>query len=89
MMLARVAGQVVATMKHRSYEGQRLLLLDILDDQQHATGGYLVAVDGVDARPGQTVLVVDEGGSARQVMGNPKAPLRSVVIGIVDSVDHA
>lgn len=86
MILARVTGQVVATIKHASYAQQRLLMLDLLDANGQATGGYLVAVDAVDARTGQTVLVVDEGGSARQVMGDPDAPLRSLVVGIVDEV---
>ena len=87
MMLAKVAGQVVATIKHPYYEGWRLLLLDVLDADGNDTGGYLVAVDSVDARTGQTVLVIDEGNSARQIGGDSKAPLRSVIVGIVDDVE--
>lgn len=84
MILARVSGQVVATIKHASYEGQRLLMLDLLGTGGEPTGGYLVAVDSVNADVGQTVLVVDEGSSARQITGNASAPLRSVIVGIVD-----
>jgi microcompartment protein CcmK/EutM len=46
----------------------------------------LVAIDSVDAGPGQTVLVIDEGNSARQVVNDPQAPIRSVIIGIVDEI---
>lgn len=87
MILAKVSGQVVATIKHASYAGSRLLMLDLLDADENPTGGYLVAVDSVNAREGQTVLVIDEGNSARQIAGDPKAPLRSVIVGIVDELD--
>jgi microcompartment protein CcmK/EutM len=87
MMLARVSGQVVATIKHVSYAGSRLLMVDLLDADGNETGGYLVAVDRVNARTGQTVLVVDEGNSARQLQGDPLAPLRAVIVGIVDEVE--
>jgi len=89
MILAKVSGQIVATIKHASYAGSRLLMLDVLDANGNATGEYLVAVDRVSVRTGQTVLVVDEGNSARQVMGDPHAPLRSVIVGIVDDVELA
>jgi len=50
--------------------------------------GYLIAIDsGVGAGVGQRVLVIDEGNSARQVVSDPKAPLRSIIVGIVDRVD--
>ena len=84
MILARVEGQVVATIKHSGYAGRSLLLLDRIDPAGQALGGYLVAVDTVSAAVGQTVLVIDEGNSARQVLGDPAAPIRSVIVGIVD-----
>ncbi len=84
MILARVEGQVVATIKHSGYAGRRLLLLDRIDPAGQALGGYLVAVDTVSATVGQTVMVIDEGNSARQVLGDPNVPIRSVIVGIVD-----
>jgi len=44
----------------------------------------LIAIDTVGAGPGQTVLINDEGGGAQQVLGCPGAPIRSVVVGIID-----
>ncbi|MFQ5490726.1 MAG: EutN/CcmL family microcompartment protein [Phycisphaerae bacterium] len=86
MILGRVQGQVVATIKHQAYADRRLLLLDRIDPTGQPLGGYLVAVDTVSAAVGQTVLVIDEGNSARQVVGDPAAPIRSVIIGIVDDI---
>jgi ethanolamine utilization protein EutN len=89
MLLARVTGEVVATIKHGFYQGRRMLLLDTLDASARATGNYLVAIDAVDAGPGQTVLVLDEGNSARQVVSEADAPVRSVIVGVVDEVSTA
>ena len=86
MILARVEGEVVATIKHPAYKSWRMLLLDRIDLSGAESGGYLVAIDAVDAGVGQTVLVIDEGNSARQVIGDPQAPIRSVIIGIVDLI---
>ncbi len=86
MILARVQGQVVATIKHPAYANRRMLLLDRIDPQGQPSGGYLIAVDTVDAGNGQIVLVIDEGNSARQVINDPQAPIRSVIIGIVDEI---
>jgi microcompartment protein CcmK/EutM len=60
-----------------------------LDESGNPAGGYLIAVAAVDAGVGERVLVLDEGTGARQILGNAKAPIRSVVVGVVDSVDLA
>ena len=86
MILGRVRGEVVATIKHKAYENRRMLLLDRVDPQNQGTGRYIVAIDAVNATVGQTVLVLDEGNGARQVVNDPTAPIRSVIVGIVDDV---
>lgn len=88
MITARVTGTVVATIKHHFYAGRRLLLLDALDADGRETGNTLVAVDAISAAVGQTVLVVDEGNSARQVVQDFAAPVRSIIVGVVDQVDR-
>jgi microcompartment protein CcmK/EutM len=50
---------------------------------------YLIAVDTVDAGPGDRVLVLDEGNGARQVLASKDGPVRSVIVGIVDEVATA
>lgn len=87
MFLARVTGDVVATIKHGFYVGRRLLIVDQIDAAGKETGAYALAVDAVGAGVGQTVLVVDEGNSARQIVADATAPIRTVIVGIVDSVD--
>ena len=84
MILARVTGRITSTIHHASMDGRRLLVLDKLDPSGAPTGGYLIAVDAVGAGAGETVLVLDEGNGARQILGGPDLPVRSVVVGIVD-----
>lgn len=86
MIVGRVAGTVVSTFNHPIFDERRLLICDLLDADGDETGKYLICVDSVDAGPGDTVLIVDEGNGARQVVGDPQAPLRSVIVGVVDEV---
>lgn len=86
MKLARVAGTVVSPISHPFFDGQRLLLCDLIDPEGAASGGYLIAVDVVDAGVGERVLVLDEGSSARQIYGITTGPIRSVIVGIVDEI---
>ena len=87
MFVGQVAGEIVSTINHPDYDNRRLLVVDRLDPSGKPVGGYLIAVAAVDAGVGERVLVLDEGTGARQILGNSKAPIRSVVVGIVDSVD--
>lgn len=86
MKVARVTGTVVSTFQHPTFDGDKLLLCDVLDASGEPDGSYVIAVDLVGAGAGQTVLVLDEGTSARQVVGIPAGPLRAIVVGIVDEV---
>ncbi len=85
MKIGRVAGSVVSTISAPVFN-RRLLLVDLLDPEGGSTGAYLIAVDAVDAGAGETVLVLDEGNSARQVLEAPNAPVRAVVVGVVDEL---
>lgn len=87
MILARVTGTVVSTIHHPVVDGRKLLLAERLDSNQKPTGGYLIAMDTIGAGSGETVLILDEGTGARQILGDANAPIRSVVVGIVDAVD--
>ncbi len=87
MNIARVAGTVVSTISAPIFDHQRLLLCDYLKPGGEPTGDYVIAVDVVDAGPGETVLILDEGNGARQVMGKTVAPVRAMVVGIIDDID--
>jgi ethanolamine utilization protein EutN len=87
MKLAKVVGTVVSTIKSPIFEGRALLLVDLLEPDGREAGGYLIALDTVGAGAGETVLILDEGTSARQIIGAASGPLRTVVVGIVDAVE--
>jgi ethanolamine utilization protein EutN len=87
--LARVAGTVVSTINVPVFDDRKLLLCDLLAPEGELAGGYLIAVDTVGAGVGETVLLMDEGNSARQILGARDAPVRTLVVGIVDQVELA
>ena len=86
MILGRISGSVVSTIHHPIVNGRKLLVAERLDAAGRPTGGYLIAVDAIGAGRGETVLIIDEGTGARQILDNDSAPVRSVVVGIVDEV---
>jgi len=85
--LARVVGTVVSTIHDPVVEGRRLLVCEYLDERQQPTGEDVLALDAVDAGAGELVLVLDEGSSARQILGAVDAPVRAVVAAVVDAVE--
>ena len=89
MILGRITGSVVSTIHHSIVDGRKLLLADRLDEQGNETGRYVIALDAIGAGMGETVLILDEGNGARQVLGDDNAPVRSMVVAIVDEVELA
>ena len=87
MILARITGSVVSTIHHSIVDGRKLLLAERLDQNSKPTGGYLIALDDIGAGQGETVIILDEGSGARQILDDDNAPVRSMVVGIVDSVE--
>src|SRR4030066_1227170 len=86
MYIGKVIGTVVATIKIDHLDGRKLLLVDQLDLRGEETGSYDIAVDVVQAGPGDTVLVIDEGHGARRVLGLNPGAVRAVIVGVVDEV---
>ena len=89
MYIGRVTGTVVATIKHEAFEGRKLLLVDQLDLGGEPTGHYDICVDVVQAGLGDRVMVIDEGNGARQILNREVAPVRAVIVGVVDDVELA
>jgi microcompartment protein CcmK/EutM len=87
MILARITGNVVSTIHHPIIDGKKMLLAERLDSTGKPTGGYLIAMDAIGAGMGETVIILDEGSGARQILEDENAPVRSIVVGIVDSLD--
>ena len=87
MFLGRVTGSVVSTIHHSIVDGRKLLLAERLDHRGKPTGAYVIAMDSIGAGRGETVLILDEGNGARQVLDDDSAPVRSIVVGIVDEIE--
>jgi len=86
MILAKVIGHVVSTIKLSVFKGFKLLLVQPIDANGESKGKVLLALDTVQAGIGDVVLVMDEVNSARIVVGDSFAPIRSLIVGIVDEV---
>ncbi len=86
MYIGIVAGSVVATIKHEAFAGRKLLLVERLNLDGQPTADYDICVDVARAGVGDRVLVLDEGNGARQVLNMKVAPVRAVVVGVVDEV---
>ncbi len=86
MYIGKVIGNVVSTIRISHLEDHKLLLVDQLDLEGKETGDYDIAVDVVQAGPGDTVLVLDEGNGARQVLNIDPGAVRAVIVGLVDEV---
>ncbi len=87
MILGRITGSVVSTIHHPVVEGRKLLVAERLDPTGRPTGGYIIAIDTIGAGQGETVLILDEGNGARQILDDSDAPVRSIVVGVVDAVE--
>lgn len=88
MLIARIIGDVTASHKHASHEGQKLLLVQPLElDLKTPRGDAVIAVDAVDAGLGDLVLLVTEGYSAMTSVNRPESPIDMAVLGVIDRVD--
>ena len=87
MIIGTVRGNIVSTINHPFYTGKKLLIVEKEDFAGKPTG-YLVAIDGgVNAGVGERVMIIDEGNSARQIVADSQAPVRSIIVGIIDRID--
>ena len=85
MILARIDGVMVSTVCHPSLQGCRSVICQPLNEQGEAEGAPVLAIDAHGAGQHQRVLVSTDGAAARQLVGDPKSPLRNTVIAILDS----
>ncbi len=87
MQIATVVGTVVATKKHASLVGAKLLLVQPQTPEGEPRGPVLLAIDSVGAGVGERVLVVIEGKAAGDALGRRGAPVDAAIVGIIDCVD--
>lgn len=89
MILGRVVDEVVASQKHSSHEGRKLLVVQPIHLDGSDRGEAIVAVDSVDAGAGDRVLLVVDGFAAMTSVGRPQSPIDAAIIGIVEQVNVA
>jgi len=88
LVLAKVKGNVVSTQKNTHLKGHKLLIVHPVDLNNKYIGKKdIVALDFVDAGIGDIVLLVQEGKAVQQILGHRKAPVHSVIVAVVDSID--
>ncbi len=84
MLLARVEGSVVATRKHPSFAGWRLVICQPIGQAGEPQGTPQVAIDAHGAGMHQRVIISSDGAAARKAVGDEKSPARWMVIAVVD-----
>jgi microcompartment protein CcmK/EutM len=89
MLLARVEGNVVATRKHPSLEGWRLVVCQPINQAGDPEGAPQIAIDAHGAGMHQRVVISSDGMAARKAVGDEKSPVRWMIVGVVDEKENA
>ena len=87
MTLCKVIGTLVSTQKNEQLRGHKILVVQPIDLESRFVGRDILAIDSVDAGVGDTVLIIQEGAGAHQVLKNTKIPVHSVVVAVVDGLE--
>lgn len=85
MIIAKVVGTAVATLKHELLQTNKLLLVGPADANGNVTGAPFLAVDLVGAGEGELVIV-SQGSSARMATGQSASPADAAIVGILNSL---
>lgn len=86
MLLARVKGHMVCTAKLHGFQGEKLLVVEVLDQTGKADGTEIIACDRAGAGVGDVVLLLQEGASCRMVMGKKDVPAEALVVAVIDYI---
>jgi ethanolamine utilization protein EutN len=87
MLICKVVGEIVSTVKNPHLQNYKLLVVQPLNLKGEPEGASLIAVDKVDAGLEDIVLVNKEGGSARILLEDERVPVQAVVVGVIDGVE--
>jgi microcompartment protein CcmK/EutM len=87
MIVAKVIGNVVSSVKHEAYDNKKLLYVQPITPEGNPCGQAIIAVDYVGAGAGEVVLVGGAPGLAKVVFGLKVAPMKTLVMGIIERLD--
>ena len=87
MILAQVVGTVVSPVQVQAHDGLTLLMVRPVTPDGKPTGKMRIAIDQVGAGVGDRILMIDEGNSSRQILQDPNAPIKTLIVGFVDAVE--
>ncbi len=88
MILGKVVDNIVATQKHPALHGHQLFWVQPITAAGAKNGDAFIALNSVDAGPGDTVLVCNEGTGCRQIFDAGVFPVNHVIAGFVDQIEH-
>ena len=87
MLYGKVIGTAVATVKHASMDGQKLLVVQPCRvDGKSPDGDPQIAIDGVGAGVGELVVITSDGAGAREMLQVDRTPVRWTVMAIDDGL---
>ena len=84
MQLGMVIGHATSTIKHESFTGWRLLIVQPLNAAKKPEADPVIAIDTLGSGVGATIVISSDGKGARKTIGNLKSPVRWFVVGIAD-----
>ena len=87
MLIGRVIGELVATHKHPSHEGCKVLIVQPLNLDGSDRGDAVLALDAVDAGVGDRILLSTDGWASSSAVGRPQSPIDMAVIGFIDEIE--
>jgi ethanolamine utilization protein EutN len=87
MLIGRIIGQLVATHKHPSHEGRKVLIVQPLNLDGSDRGDAVLALDAVDAGVGDRILLSTDGWASSSAAGRPQSPIDMAVIGFIDEIE--
>ena len=89
MILGKVIGSIVSSVKLECYESKKILIVKAINPDGAELNQTFIAVDTVGAGKGDIILLAAEGRAASELLGLKRTALRSVIVGIVDKINFA
>lgn len=88
VLLAKVVGNVVSTIKPSSHHGRKLMLVEWITMSGEPCGTRQIVIDAANAGIGDTVLVNVDGGAALMILDDKKAIVDMTICGVIDSISE-